>query len=486
MKQSHDQLWFGILFSILFCFVLFWLDYSALSHVSNGVPLPHSFTMDKDSQKFPINGKREDPCSGKYIYVHRLPSRFNSDLLKDCRTINKWLDMCSSLMNSGFGPRIEAPPGALSDMNWFETHQFLLEIVFHNRMKQYKCLTNNSSMASAVYVPFYAGLDIERYLWDYDTSVRDSLAYDIADWLQNRAEWKRLWGRDHFFVSGRIGWDFRRQTGNKSDWGNKLMSLPESMNMTLLTIETSSYCNEFALPYPTYFHPSTYIEVIHWQKQVRSQKRRYLFSFAGAPRPTMNDSIRGQIINQCLASKNTCKFLNCNSSGNKCYSPLQVIKVFRNSIFCLQPPGDSYTRRSMFDSILAGCIPVFFHPYSAYAQYIWYFPKNYSSYSVYIPANDIKHRRVSINETLSRFSEDQVVAMRKEVVKLIPKVIYGDPKSGIEDAFEIAVKGIIKRVEKVKKDVKEGKNPSVGYAAWNCWKLKLSGIMGDRPLEQLF
>ncbi|XP_040958202.1 probable xyloglucan galactosyltransferase GT14 [Gossypium hirsutum] len=160
----------------------------------------------------------------------------------------------------------------------------------------------------------------------------------------------------------------RRPTGNQPNWGNKLMPLPESMNMSMLSIETSSYCNEFAVPYPTYFHPSTYIDVIHWQKQVRSRKRRYLFSFAGAPHPTMNYSIRVQIINQCLTSKNTCKFLDCNSRANKCGTPVQVIKVFRNSIFCLQPPGDSYTRCLMFDSILAGCIPVFFHPYSAYAQ----------------------------------------------------------------------------------------------------------------------
>ncbi|PPS09679.1 hypothetical protein GOBAR_AA10965 [Gossypium barbadense] len=183
--------------------------------------------------------------------------------------------------------------------------------------------------------------------------------------------------------------------------GNKLMPLPESMNMTMLSTETSSYCNEFSVPYSTYFRPSTYIDVIHWQKQVRSRKRRYLFYFASAPHPTMNDSIRIQIINKCLTSKNTCKLLDCNSSANKCGTPVQVLKVFRNSVFCLHPPGDSYTMCSMFNSILAGCIPVFFHPYSAYAQYIWYFPKNYTSYSVYIPANDIKHGSVSINESLS-------------------------------------------------------------------------------------
>jgi hypothetical protein len=35
--------------------------------------------------------------------------------------------------------------------------------------------------------------------------------------------------------------------------------------------------------------------------------------------------------------------------------------------------------------MLAGSIPVFFHPGSAYVQYIWHLPKNYTRYSVFIP-----------------------------------------------------------------------------------------------------
>ena len=70
--------------------------------------------------------------------------------------------------------------------------------------------------------------------------------------------------------------------------------------------------------------------------------------------------------------------MGCDGSINRCEkSPEKVIGMFQNSIFCLQPPGDAYTRRSTFDSMLAGCIPVFFHPHTAYTQYWWYFPKNY-------------------------------------------------------------------------------------------------------------
>ncbi|KAF5177417.1 Galactosyltransferase 13 protein, partial [Thalictrum thalictroides] len=48
-----------------------------------------------------------DPCLGKYIYVHNLPSKFNNDLLKDCRALCNWMDMCLALSNGGLGQEID-------------------------------------------------------------------------------------------------------------------------------------------------------------------------------------------------------------------------------------------------------------------------------------------------------------------------------------------------------------------------------------------
>ncbi|KAG2241480.1 hypothetical protein Bca52824_096536 [Brassica carinata] len=179
------------------------------------------------------------------------------------------------------------------------------------------------------------------------------------------------------------------------------MMLPEFSNMTMLSIETTAWTNEFAVPYPTYFHPKSLSEVRRWQKKVKNVKRRYLYSFVGAPRPNMDGSIRGEIIKQCLASHGRCKFLDCNK-GQDCDNPVTVMEVFQRSVFCLQPKGDSCTRRSIFDSILAGCIPVFFHPGSGYNQYMWYFPKDYTKYSVYILEKGMKDGTVSLRSLLGR------------------------------------------------------------------------------------
>ncbi|XP_022730311.1 probable xyloglucan galactosyltransferase GT11 isoform X2 [Durio zibethinus] len=454
--------------------------------------------MEKRIEKVVVEPRRQNvlrarsdstSCSGRYIYIHNLPKKFNQDLLDNCRTLSFWTDMCECASNLGLGAPLPSNEKLYSRTGWFATNQFLLEVIFHNRMKQYKCLTKDPSVASAIYVPYYAGLDVGRYLWDPDGFMRDYDAVNLVKWLASRPEWKKMWGRDHFLVAGRINWDFRRDPKNESDWGNELLNFAESRNMTMLVIESSPWnYNDFAIPYPTYFHPSRDDDVFQWQNRMRRLKRRYLFSFAGARRPNLRESIRDEVIDQCLASRRKCRFLECNKS-QKCHNPVYLMKLFQSSVFCLQPPGDSYTRRSIFDSILAGCIPVFFHPGSAYVQYIWHFPKDYTKYSVLIPAGEVKSGNANIERILQRIPREKRVAMREEIIKLIPKVIYSDPSSRLdttEDAFDLTVKGVIDRVETVRNQMREGKQVNSELDEEESWKYFTFGKLGIHEWDPFF
>ncbi|GLT97730.1 hypothetical protein SLE2022_152790 [Rubroshorea leprosula] len=454
-------------FVLLSCLLLFIFHYLFLVSNNKGFSfssISDSTTNDPNRKKnqnycSPFKPSEIDSCSGRYIYIHDLPSKFNENVLKNCELATRATDrisMCSYVANLGLGPRIENSGEVLSENSWYSTNQFFLEVIFHNRMKKYECLTNDSSLASAIYVPFYAGLDLRRYLWGFRTSMRDASGVDLVKWLLEKPEWKKMWGRDHFLVSGRISNDFRRQSDRNSNWGSKFRFLPESKNMSMLTIESGSWNNDFAIPYPTYFHPSTDGEVLQWQDRMRKQRRPYLFSFAGAARLRQKGSVRNEIIRQCTASKTTCKLLDCNTVARECDDPVNLMKLFQSSVFCLQPPGDSFTRRSTFDSILAGCIPVFFHPKSAYSQYVWHLPKNHSKYSVFVSPRELRQGKVLINETLLQVSKDEELAMREEVIRLIPNIIYADPRSRLEttqDAFDLSVRGILEKIEKAKREI---------------------------------
>ncbi|KAJ4954776.1 hypothetical protein NE237_011559 [Protea cynaroides] len=403
---------------------------------------------------------KSDPCGGRYIYVHDLPPKFNQDIVNDCKSISHWTDMCKFIRNGGLGPPLKNEKRVFSNSRMYDTNQFVLDIIFNNRMKQYECLTQDSSIAAAIYVPFFAGFDLSRHLWFHNISDRDALSLALVDWLVQKPEWKIMGGKDHFIVGGRVTWAFRRSGDRESDWGSKLFNLPAVKNMSILLVESSPWSfNDFAIPYPTYFHPKKDADVFKWQNRMRKLKRPWLFSFAGAPRPSYTHLIRGQIIEQCKISK-LCHLLECVSGETKkCYSPMNVMRMFQSSQFCLQPAGDSFTRRSSFDSMLAGCIPVFFHPATAYTQYTWHLPRNYSKYSVFISEDDIRKKNVSIEERLRQISPKQVKIMRKEVIRLIPRLIYADPRSKLEtlkDAFDVTVQAVIDRVTKLRKSIIEG------------------------------
>lgn len=421
-------------------------------------------------------------CAGRYVYMHDLPSEFNDELMKQCKLLDPWVDMCAYTANEGLGMELGNPQKVFQERDWFSTHQFSLEPIFHARMKQYDCLTDDSSKASAIFVPYYAGFDIARYLWgDFNASVQDSGAQRLMDWLREKPEWNVMGGKDHFFIAGRVTWDFRRVG---SSWGNSLLVLPESQNMSALTIESSPWNkNDFAIPYPTYYHPSTDEEVAQWQSRMRRQRRGTLFSFAGAERPSMQDPIRSQVMKQCMQSRRKCRLFECKSQDKKCEKAIYVMKLFQKSIFCLQPPGDTFTRRSTFDSILAGCIPVFFTPASFYVQYIWHLPKDFTKYSVLISEDDVKENKVSIEKVLSRIPRRRVAAMREQVIRLIPRVIYGNPRERlkkVEDAFDLAVKGVIGRVERLRK--KEEKE----FDEEKSWKYYTFGTVGKHEWDHFF
>lgn len=394
----------------------------------------------------------DDPCSGRYIYIHNLPSLFNSDILSDYLNVNlSYTNMCRFISNSGLGPPL-TNHSIISSSALYSTDPYSLDLIFHNRIKHYHCLTTNSSLSSAIFIPFYAGLDFGRYQWDYNISIRDSLPIQLAHWLSSTPEWHVLGGRDHFMVAGRTTWDFRRFKDEDNLWGNKLLLLPEMHNISTLVFESDPWdSNDIAIPYPTYFHPSNHTELVSWQDRVRGLERQWLFAFAGAPRLS-SDSIREQVINQCRASAK-CNLLECGSGLSECHSPVSIMALFESASFCLQPPGDTPTRKSVFDAMVSGCVPVFFDRRTAYDQYTWYLPREHEKYSVFIEEEEVRRGEVSLEKVLSEYSEKQVRAMREEVVRLIPRLIYGDPRSrpeGFKDAVDVAVDGVLRRVGRLR------------------------------------
>lgn len=127
--------------------------------------------------------------------------------------------------------------------------------------------------------------------------------------------------------------------------------------------------------------------------------------------------------------------------------------------FCLQPPGETPARRSTFDGIIAGCIPVFFEDQSAKSQYHWHLPPaEFAEFSVTIPKEEVVFNGLKVVDVLMGIPRAEVRRMREKVMELIPKVTYRKHGSSFglrakKDAFDIAIEGTLQRIKDRLKDV---------------------------------
>ncbi|KGN57302.1 xyloglucan galactosyltransferase XLT2 [Cucumis sativus] len=433
---------------ILILTLIFLQIYLIFNTTSPSAPL--SLAAASDGRQSSITVAR-DPCNSGRVFVYDLPPFFNKDLLQNCESLDPWTSRCDDVSNGGFGRQATELNGVVPDgltPAWFWSEQYMLEPIMHNRILNYKCRTLDPESATAFYIPFYAGLSIGRYLWlNYTTSDRDRDSEKLIEWVQNEPYWNRSNGGDHFITLGRLTWDFKRWGNNQ--WGSSFAFMLGMKNVARLVVEREpSDPLDIGVPFPTGFHPRSDADVLNWQSFVRERNRTNLFCFAGGTRHEIENDFRAFLLSYCANdSGGSCRAVECN--GNRCASGDSVVmETFLDSDFCLQPKGDSYSRKSVFDCMLAGSIPVIFWERTAYGQYEWFLPGEPGSYSVFIDNKEVRNGSASIKGVLEKFSGERVKMMREKVIETIPKIVYASALEGlesIEDAFDIAIHGIFER-----------------------------------------
>uniref|UniRef100_A0A6V7QW94 Exostosin GT47 domain-containing protein n=1 Tax=Ananas comosus var. bracteatus TaxID=296719 RepID=A0A6V7QW94_ANACO len=302
------------------------------------------------------------------FYIYDLPDRFDRDLIRSCRSLSPTRNMCPHVANRGLGQPVPDRP------DWFAT----------NRTQR-------------------------------NHTLRDALGVDLADYVSRFPTFRRHGGRDHFLITGRTSWELMRSVSRASEnsSANCLLRLPELANVSILTIERSvrDGKNQFAIPHPSYFHPRSADELTAWQEEVRRAERTHLFAFVGGARTGgQKEVMRALVLEQC-GSSSRCLLLDCKG----------VPKIAAPRA----PQGDTFTRRSVFDSVLAGCVPVFFSEHTAYTQYPWYLPGRAEEWSVFLGPE----RRGRIEEELSRIPKDAVARMREVVIGMIPRFTFAHPNA---------------------------------------------------------
>jgi len=81
---------------------------------------------------------------------------------------------------------------------------------------------------------------------------------------------------------------------------------------------------------------------------------------------------------------------------------------------------------------------------------MWYLPGDSELYSVFIDERDIQ-RGMKVEDTLKKFTQDQIVSLHESVISLLPNIVYLNVSSpgevsDTQDAFNLSVNGMAEEV----------------------------------------
>uniref|UniRef100_A0A0Q3V5W2 Exostosin GT47 domain-containing protein n=1 Tax=Setaria italica TaxID=4555 RepID=A0A0Q3V5W2_SETIT len=225
-------------------------------------------------------------------------------------------------------------------------------------------------------------------------------------------------------------------------------------NFTILTLESApGRGRSTPSPHPTSFPSGRRCRACGPGSPARAAPRRTaLMLYAGGVSKPSRPNIRGAILAECANRTASCIVVDC-SAGACALDPGVYMRPMLRARFCLEPPGDTPSRRNTFDAIVAGCVPVFFEHDAARLQYGWHLPPGgYDQFSVTIPKESVVMGGVRIADVLAAVPEAQVARMRARLLEMAPRVLYRrhgstpELKEASKDAVDLAVEGALRRI----------------------------------------
>lgn len=133
---------------------------------------------------------------------------------------------------------------------------------------------------------------------------------------------------------------------------------------------------------------------------------------------------------------------------------LGTAAAYAQSAFCLQPGGDTISRKGIVDALLLGCIPVLFHS-GQRRLWPWHWGEWVANATMLIDERLVRNGVVDVVRTLAAVSSSQVEAMQRVIAQRAGRMMYAAvdtgqlprgtlPDSEPHDAFDIAMQGALR------------------------------------------
>ena len=384
------------------------------------------------------------------LYVYRLP-----EMYRDPNT-------ATELPPDGIGTptSIEEIPALLWD-----TEQYSLASLVYERSLAYRCRTHDPGSADLFIVPAFKSKlgtncpepsrsrvkllsRLEIPLWRGTDSVgnqtsvthyphrnqshrhRRGATTEIGDRDQAQTTLGRRGGADHIILSPRNGepWDRAPycdlQLGAHG-LGAALYLSMEAHPHNASWVYPEGYCGKvcvrayrpqllsdplfWSVPWPSMVHaqPTSGGMALWASDHARPILAAANFNLVHRPilpKPTLQ--LRAQLLESCRSHP-----AQCISQPAVAELPGRTALMYWQATFCLQPGGDTITRKGIIDSILLGCIPVLFHD-GQLAQWPWHWGSWVHNATVLLNQSAIRSKDIDVIDVLATIPKEVVETMQ--------------------------------------------------------------------------
>jgi len=417
-----------------------------------------------DAAPPPAGGATSRPLA---IYVYDLPSETVVDgktvVYRDtCHWTPDWKpDRCWERTTPGseeemsriFGPLVEwsAADGNRSKLKVRGINQFATGSIFLASLQRHPRRTANPEEADLFFVPAY---NDNPHPLQSECASAEQLVKDLPHLNNQTAD-------RHFWLTPNIGWgnntchEFNAKLDDSSLAMQLLartkklaledrISAPMSLRSDAAFIDFAigdEYLppvaeNLHSIPYPTVLSGMDAIDVQAWQDAVVASTRTMLASgMWGMHGLASTIEMRRVLTKQCQHSSR-CSF------KDLAYDPETgnteaVMQEMLQSTFCLQPTGDSISRKGLVDSIVAGCIPVLFNPLQA-KLWPWHIgPWEDVAVVMEVVPGDVMG-------ALAQVPAQELARLRGNMARLLERLVYSPPGAPRpNDAMDVTLRGLL-------------------------------------------
>jgi len=188
--------------------------------------------------------------------------------------------------------------------------------------------------------------------------------------------------------------------------------------------------NLHSIPYPSFRNGLRARELEQFKAVVAGARRTYLASAVWGTHGTWHAVRQRQTLQQQCNSSDDCIFVDrfgpdvgVHGCGSRCSQDATrtVVSTMLKSKFCLQPEGDTLSRKAIIDALTLGCIPVLM---TEKQKKLWPWHVNWDDVSVQVDYN------ANVLDYLRNIPESEIKHKQSEMSKLSDFISYGESDQG--------------------------------------------------------